>query len=147
MYSELKEIVCKANIELHAHGLAPFTWGNVSEVDRNLGVFAIKPSGVPYSDLTPDKIVVVHLQMVRWLMGIITPHLTHLPTTFFTKSLVTLMQLYIPILLMHPRLLRRAGVFLRMAQLTQIFRILQYLAHAPLQILRSIVSMSIIQAS
>ena len=59
MYSDLKKIVCDANIELHAHGLAPFTWGNVSQVDREKGVFAIKPSGVPYSDLTPEKIVIV----------------------------------------------------------------------------------------
>ncbi len=62
MYSELKEKVCKANKELHALGLAPFTWGNVSEVDRDKGVFAIKPSGVEYSELTPDKIVVVSLK-------------------------------------------------------------------------------------
>ncbi len=62
MYKELKQIVCDANIELHAHGLAPFTWGNVSQVDREMGVFAIKPSGVPYSDLTPDKIVIVSIE-------------------------------------------------------------------------------------
>lgn len=62
MFEDLKRIVCDANIELHAHGLAPFTWGNVSQVDRVAGVFAIKPSGVPYSDLTPEKIVIVSLQ-------------------------------------------------------------------------------------
>lgn len=61
MYTQLKKIVCEANIELHSLGLAPFTWGNVSQVDRDLGVFAIKPSGVPYSELTPEKIVVVSL--------------------------------------------------------------------------------------
>ncbi len=61
MYTELKKIVCEANIELHSLGLAPFTWGNVSQVDREKGVFAIKPSGVPYSELTPEKIVVVSL--------------------------------------------------------------------------------------
>ena len=61
MYSKLKTVVCDANKELHAHGLAPFTWGNVSEVDRAAAVFAIKPSGVPYSELTPEKIVVVSL--------------------------------------------------------------------------------------
>lgn len=61
MYKKLKEIVCKANIELHSLGLAPFTWGNVSQVDREKGVFAIKPSGVPYAELTPEKIVVVSL--------------------------------------------------------------------------------------
>ncbi len=61
MFEDLKKIVCDANIELHAHGLAPFTWGNVSQVDRDAGVFAIKPSGVPYSELTPEKIVIVSL--------------------------------------------------------------------------------------
>ena len=61
MYTQLKKIVCEANIELHSLGLAPFTWGNVSQVDRDLGVFAIKPSGVPYSELSPEKIVVVSL--------------------------------------------------------------------------------------
>ncbi|MBR4287417.1 MAG: L-ribulose-5-phosphate 4-epimerase [Clostridia bacterium] len=61
MYTELKKTVCEANIELHSLGLAPFTWGNVSQVDREKGVFAIKPSGVPYSALTPEKIVVVSL--------------------------------------------------------------------------------------
>ena len=62
MYENLKKIVCDANTELHAHGLAPFTWGNVSQVDREDGVFAIKPSGVPYSELTPEKIVIVSLE-------------------------------------------------------------------------------------
>lgn len=62
VYKNLKQIVCNANIELHAHGLAPFTWGNVSQVDRDAGVFAIKPSGVPYDQLTPEKIVIVSLE-------------------------------------------------------------------------------------
>lgn len=62
MYDKLKETVCAANKELHAHGLAPFTWGNVSQVDRSEGVFAIKPSGVPYSELTPEKMVIVSLE-------------------------------------------------------------------------------------
>ncbi len=61
MYSQLKKTVCEANKELHALGLAPFTWGNVSQVDRNSGVFAIKPSGVQYSELTPEKIVIISL--------------------------------------------------------------------------------------
>ena len=61
MYKKLKEKVCNANTHLHALGLAPFTWGNVSEVDRELNVFAIKPSGVPYDSLTPEKIVIVSL--------------------------------------------------------------------------------------
>ncbi len=62
MYQKLKELVCKANKELNSLGLAPFTWGNVSQVDRDKGVFAIKPSGVEYAELTPEKIVVVSLE-------------------------------------------------------------------------------------
>lgn len=61
MYEKLKTTVCNANAMLHSLGLAPFTWGNVSEADRENGVFAIKPSGVPYDDLTPEKIVVLSL--------------------------------------------------------------------------------------
>ena len=59
MYEELKERVYKANMELHKYGIAPFTWGNASECDRENRVFAIKPSGVPYDELTPDKMVIV----------------------------------------------------------------------------------------
>lgn len=42
-------------------GLAPLTWGNASAVDRNFGVMAIKPSGVPYASLSPDQIVVLDM--------------------------------------------------------------------------------------
>ncbi len=62
MYEKLREEVCRANKELHALGLAPFTWGNVSAVDRENGVFAIKPSGVPYNELTPENMVIVSVK-------------------------------------------------------------------------------------
>ncbi len=62
MYDSLKIEVCKANKELHALGLAPFTWGNVSAVDRDNGVFAIKPSGVPYDELTPESMVIISIE-------------------------------------------------------------------------------------
>ncbi len=61
MHEELKQIVCKANIELQKQKLIIFTWGNVSGIDRKAGVVAIKPSGVPYDELTPDKMVVLDL--------------------------------------------------------------------------------------
>jgi L-ribulose-5-phosphate 4-epimerase len=48
-----------ANLELPKLGLVLFTFGNVSAADHHEGVFAIKPSGVPYSELTPEKMVVV----------------------------------------------------------------------------------------
>jgi len=61
MYEELTTAVCRANIELHAHRLVICSWGNVSGIDRKAGVVAIKPSGVAYDELTPDKIVVLDL--------------------------------------------------------------------------------------
>lgn len=62
MFENLKIEVCKANKELHSLGLAPFTWGNVSAVDRANRVFAIKPSGVPYDELTPESMVIISLE-------------------------------------------------------------------------------------
>jgi L-ribulose-5-phosphate 4-epimerase len=61
-YDELKQRVYDANIALVKAGLVVLTWGNASGVDRKSGVMAIKPSGVPYDDLTPDKIVVLSLE-------------------------------------------------------------------------------------
>jgi len=61
MYHKLKQQVYEANMDLQRHGLVVFTWGNVSAIDRGDGVVAIKPSGVSYSDLTPESIVVLNL--------------------------------------------------------------------------------------
>ena len=61
MLEELKEIVCKANLELPKYGLVTFTWGNVSGVDREKGLMVIKPSGVEYDSMTPEDMVVVSL--------------------------------------------------------------------------------------
>ena len=61
MLEELKEKVWKANLQLPAHHLVTFTWGNVSALDRETGYFVIKPSGVPYEDLKPEDMVVVDL--------------------------------------------------------------------------------------
>ena len=60
-FDELKERVWKANIELPRRNLVLFTFGNVSGIDREQGVIAIKPSGVPYEELTPDSMVLVDL--------------------------------------------------------------------------------------
>lgn len=61
MLEELKEQVCEANRRLPELGLVVFTWGNVSGIDRSRGLFVIKPSGVPYEELTPEDMVVVNL--------------------------------------------------------------------------------------
>jgi L-ribulose-5-phosphate 4-epimerase len=58
----LREAVCDANIELFRRGLAKFTFGNASAVDREQGLIVIKPSGVSYDVLTPAMLVVTDLQ-------------------------------------------------------------------------------------
>ena len=61
MLEELKKRVYEANILLPKYGLVTFTWGNVSEIDRESGLFVIKPSGVDYETMTPDDMVVMDL--------------------------------------------------------------------------------------
>ncbi|MCR5638051.1 MAG: L-ribulose-5-phosphate 4-epimerase [Lachnospiraceae bacterium] len=61
MLEDLKERVYKANMMLPQYGLVTFTWGNVSELDEESGIFAIKPSGVDYNLLTPDDMVLIDL--------------------------------------------------------------------------------------
>ncbi|MBS0029207.1 L-ribulose-5-phosphate 4-epimerase [Chitinophaga hostae] len=58
-YQDIRQAAYEANMQLPALGLVIFTFGNVSAADRQQGVFAIKPSGVPYAELTPEKMVVV----------------------------------------------------------------------------------------
>lgn len=62
MLSELKEQVYEANIMLPRYGLVTFTWGNVSGIDRESGLFVIKPSGVDYDKLSPEDMVVMDLE-------------------------------------------------------------------------------------
>ncbi len=62
MYEQLKQRVLDANLLLPTYGLITFTWGNVSEIDREHGVVAIKPSGVSYDDMKVEDIVVVDLE-------------------------------------------------------------------------------------
>ncbi|MEC5143678.1 L-ribulose-5-phosphate 4-epimerase AraD [Chitinophaga sp. 212800010-3] len=58
-YQHIRQEAYEANMQLPALGLVLFTFGNVSAADRSLGVFAIKPSGVPYNELSPEKMVIV----------------------------------------------------------------------------------------
>ena len=62
MLEELKKRVYEANMLLPKYGLVTFTWGNVSEIDEESGIFAIKPSGVDYDKLTPDDMVLMDLK-------------------------------------------------------------------------------------
>ena len=61
MLEELKQKVYEANMELPKRNLVTYTWGNVSGIDRESGLFVIKPSGVDYDTMTPDDMVVMDL--------------------------------------------------------------------------------------
>ena len=58
-YKQIREAAYLANCQLPELGLVLYTFGNVSAADRDQGVFAIKPSGVPYEDLSPKSMVIV----------------------------------------------------------------------------------------
>lgn len=62
MLEQLKKEVLKANLLLPKHGLVTFTWGNVSAIDREKGIIAIKPSGVEYDEMKEEDIVLVDLE-------------------------------------------------------------------------------------
>lgn len=73
MLEQLKEEVCEANLLLEHYRLITFTWGNVSAVDPKREFMVIKPSGVPYEDLTADKMVVVELATGKIVEGSYNP--------------------------------------------------------------------------
>jgi L-ribulose-5-phosphate 4-epimerase len=72
-HASLRELTCRANLELAGSGLVFGTFGNLSAIDREAGVVAIKPSGVPYAQLTPDHIVLVSLDSGAALDGGLRP--------------------------------------------------------------------------
>ena len=61
MLEQLKKEIYEANMELPKRGLITYTWGNVSGIDRESGLFVIKPSGVDYDKLSPEDMVVMDL--------------------------------------------------------------------------------------
>ena len=72
MFESLKEESYKANILLPKYGIVNLTFGNVSVIDRESGIVAIKPSGVSYADLRPEHIVLVDLNG-KWVEGNLNP--------------------------------------------------------------------------
>ena len=73
MLEKLKEEVLEANLMLPKYGLVTFTWGNVSAVDRESGMVVIKPSGVEYSEMKAEDMVVVHLKTGEVVEGNLNP--------------------------------------------------------------------------
>lgn len=72
MLEKLKQQVYEANMELPKRNLITYTWGNVSGIDREKGLFVIKPSGVDYDKLTPEDMVVMDLNGNR-IEGVLNP--------------------------------------------------------------------------
>ena len=70
---DLKTSVCDANKAINEVQLAILTWGNASQVDREVGVFAIKPSGVDYDTMTPKDIPVISLESGEKVEGTLNP--------------------------------------------------------------------------
>ncbi len=79
IYQSLKEQAYEANMQIPAQHLAIYTWGNVSAFDAARGVFAIKPSGVPYDELTVESMVIVDLdgKKIEGTMNPSSDTLTH----------------------------------------------------------------------
>jgi len=93
-YLELKREAYEANMELQTRNLIIYTWGNVSQVDRDKNVMAIKPSGVPYESLKPEHLVIVDLENNNTVEGDLRPSSdtkthTHLYRHFETIGGVT----------------------------------------------------------
>lgn len=69
MFEQLKEEVLQANLQLPKYNLVTFTWGNVSAVDRDKNIMAIKPSGVAYENMTADDIVLMDIKTGEMIEG------------------------------------------------------------------------------
>lgn len=72
-YESLKRATWQANLDLVEAGLVVMTWGNASGADREAGVLAIKPSGVPYDEMSPEDMVVVSLETGEVVEGALRP--------------------------------------------------------------------------
>ena len=66
MLEKLKKQVYEANMALPQYGLVTFTWGNVSGIDREEGLFVIKPSGIDYNKLKPEDMVIIAPAIARF---------------------------------------------------------------------------------
>ena len=72
-YRNIRELAFRANVELAASGLVMGTFGNLSAIDRTAGMFAIKPSGVPYDRLSWENMVLVSLATGQVIDGTLRP--------------------------------------------------------------------------
>ena len=91
MLEELKKEVCDANLELVKKNIVIYTWGNVSEIDREQNLVVIKPSGIEYDNMKPDDMVIVDLFTGKVVEGKYKPSsdtLTHLEIYKSFKNII-----------------------------------------------------------
>jgi L-ribulose-5-phosphate 4-epimerase len=111
MYDHIKKPRIMPNMQLPKLNLVLFTFGNVSAVDRSAGVFAIKPSGVPYEELSPAKMVIVDFDG-NTLEGKLRPSSDTKHMQYFIANGKRLAELFTPILLMQLPGHKRSAIFL-----------------------------------
>ena len=94
-HEALRRAVWQANLDIVSAGLVALTWGNASAVDREAGLLAIKPSGVPYDRMEPADIVLVSLETGRPLTDGVNPSLANASETklIFAVGKVALIKL------------------------------------------------------
>ena len=115
MLEKLKEEVCRANLLLPKYGMVTFTWGNVSAIDRESGLFVIKPSGVEYDVMKPEDMVVVDLEG-NVVEGRYVPAATH--RRIWSSTVNSRTSAVSSIHTVHSQSVgrRQAGIFLHWAQ-------------------------------
>lgn len=119
MLEDLKRQVLEANLALPKHNLVTLTWGNVSAVDREKGVFVIKPSGVDYTVMTAEDMVVVSIETGEVVEGKKSPPPIRRLTACCIRPSRPSVGLCIPIRVTRPSGRRRASLFRRPAPPTR----------------------------
>ena len=117
MLEELKKEVCEANLLLPEYGLVTFTWGNVSQIDREKNLVVIKPSGVSYEEMKPEDMVVVDLDgnVVEGNLRPSSDTMTHLELyKAFRKSEALCIHIHAGRPVLHRRAFRLRRLALRM---------------------------------
>ena len=85
-YETIRQQAYEANMKIPENHLALYTWGNVSAFDKDKGVFAIKPSGVPYPDLTPESMVIIDLVTSTSVSSVVCVLVTVYPPFFISSN-------------------------------------------------------------
>ncbi len=142
MLDDLKRQVLEANLALPKHNLVTLTWGNVSAVDRTRGVLVIKPSGVDYSAMTAEDMVVVDIATGEVVEGTKKPSSDTPPTACSTRRFRPLAALSTPIRATPPSGRRPGNPFRRPAPPTPTTSMARSPAPAKCAMRRSTVNMS-----